>query len=1025
MFLSTFAIKRPVTTLIIFIALISSGLYSYFSLGRNLFPRVSFPILSVTYLLPGVSSKVLEKTVVPPVEEALSSLPGLKHLHVVSLSGVVSLTAIFSEHSDPRLIYPRLQEKVESVSPSLPSGTAPPIISVVNPTSLPLLWVILPIPDSMDSRVITDWAMMNLVTPIRKLSGVADVKPIFPAREVLHISLHRKELTKYLVPVTSVLESLKKVGLSIPAGTMTSGKEEIMVETLDSESTVASLSSLPVPDGKGRTIPLSRIATISIGPVRETEIFRIDGTRAIGLRIFKKKGADGLSLSGKIRKIILDRKAVAAVSGVNGQSIVLDPVIRMDRSEMIRKNNRELLETLLFGGALTVLVIWIFLGSFKTTMIASISIPSSVIATFLMMKMAHFSLNNMTMLGLSLVVGILVDDAIVVLENIHRHGQMGKPFDQAVSDGVGEIGMAVMATTFSIISVFAPVAFMHGIIGKFFFEFGLTVSFAVLVSMLVSLTLIPVMMNFSSGSGMKSVSSRVLDGKMDALISKYRALLIKALDHPGSVAGVGFLSIALAAGILYLLGADLVPRTDDGAFVVRMTAGEASSIDFSKTIFKDVASKIRQQKGIDSVFYQIGNSYGGSSNRGYFYVLMKPLSMRKTSEEDAIVHLRKLLLTYPAIDFSIDHLSPLGGNGTDVPIQIILQGPDRKRLASLVESLRMDLEKTKGFVDITTREGERQKLLAVVPKKNLPAGSSASELGGTLHLYLAGMDTGWARVDGRTIPVHLSMISKDLSSPSDLESLPMMTSTGKVILLGDMAMVESAVQFKRRVRDDRMPSVTLESNLSGNIPLKTALDDITQWKKDHLPGNYRLRFGGSGDVMNNAIGSFMMAIGLAIIAVFMVLASQFESFVQPFIITLSIPVSLSGAALALYLTVNSLNIMSAMGLIILFGLVAKNAILMVDYTNTLRKRGYSRRDALLAACPVRLRPILMTTVAMVAGMSPMALGIGSGGPLRAPMALVVMGGLISSMLLTLFIVPVAYDFFARWNVFSQKNEVKD
>ncbi len=1022
MFLSTFAIKRPVTTLIVFIALIASGVFSYFSLGRNLFPRVSFPILSVTYLLPGVSSKVLEKTVVPPVEEALSSLPGLKHLHVVSVPGVVSLTAIFSEHTDPRLIYPRLQEKVEGAAPSLPSGTAPPIISVVNPTSLPLLWVILPIPDSVDSRVISDWAMMNLVSPIRKLSGVADVKPILPAREVVHVRLYKKRLKKFMIPITSVLESLKRVGLSIPAGTMTSGKDEMMVETLDSESTVASLSALPIMKGDGGTLPLARIATISTGSLRETEVFRIDGERAIGIRVFKRKGADGLSLSEKIQKIIYKRKTISSLSGLNGQSIVLRPVIRMDRSEMVRKNNQELLETLLFGGVLTVIVIWIFLGSFKTTLIASVSIPSSVIATFLMMKLGHFSLNNMTMLGLSLVVGILVDDAIVVLENIHRHLGMGKPFDQAVSDGVGEIGMAVMATTFSIVSVFAPVAFMHGIIGKFFFEFGLTVSFAVLVSMLVSLSLIPVLMKLFSGSELKSVTSRSLDGKMDALLSKYRFFLTKALDHPSAVAGVGVLSIALAAGIFYLLGADLVPRTDDGAYVVRMTAGESSSIDFTQKTFKEIASKIRQQKGIRSVFYQIGNSYGGSTNRGYFYVLMKPLSIRKTSEESSISNLRRLLLSYPGIDFSIDHLSPLGGSGTDVPIQVILQGPDRKTLADMVESLHRYLEKTKGFVDITIREGERQKLLAVVPRKNLPPGIGARELGGTLHLYLSGIDTGWARFDGQTIPVHLSMSPMDLSSPSDLESLPVMTSTGKVILLGDLARVERAVQFKRRVRDDRMPSVTLESNLSGSIPLKTALDDITQWEKSHLSGNYRLRFGGSGDVMNNAIGSFMMAIGLAIVAVFMVLSSQFESFIQPFIITLSIPVSLSGAALALYLTGNSLNIMSAMGLIILFGLVAKNAILMVDYTNTLRKRGYSRREALLAACPVRLRPVLMTTVAMVAGMSPMALGFGSGGPLRAPMALVVIGGLISSMLLTLFVVPVAYDFFARWNFL--KDEIK-
>ncbi len=1020
MFLSTFALKRPVTTLILFIALIGSGLFSYLSLGRNLFPRVSFPILSVTYILPGESARTLEKTVVPPVESALSSLPGLRHLHVVSVPGAVSLTTIFSERTDPHLIYSRLQGKIESVAPRLPAGTPPPVISIENPTSLPLLWVILPLPKGGNPLLLSQWARQNLVSPIRKLSGVGEVDAILPPREVVHVRLHRSRLISTHVPISFVLEALKKAGLAVPAGTLSSGKEEMLVETLDSPSTPASLSSLPVARIGGGTVLLSSLATIDVGPSKDVTLFRIDGSPAIGIKVFKRKGADGLSLSDRIRSLLRQKQTVRLSDEGTVRTITVHPVIRMDRSEMIRKNNRELLETLLFGGSLTVLVIWIFLGSFRTTLIASISIPASVVTTFLMMKLGHFSLNNMTMLGLSLVVGILVDDAIVVLENIHRHLQSGQSFDQAVHDGVGEIGMAVMATTFSIISVFAPVAFMHGIIGKFFFEFGLTVSFAVLVSMVVSLMLTPVLVRiFSESPGTSNAPNRTLDRRMEKLMSWYQGLLVRALDAPGTVVAIASASVILAIGIFYLLGADLVPRTDDGAYVVRMTAGHSSSMAYSRTIFREIADKIRTQEGIQSVFYQVGNGAGSPANRGYFYVLMQPLDKRHLSEDRSIEQLRKALSAVAGISFSIDRLSPLGGSGTDVPIQVILQGPDRSVLSRLATGLRQDLEKTNGFVDITIREGEREKMLTVMPKRSNPQGMGVMGLGGPLRLYLSGEDTGWARVDRKTLPVHLSLSGADLASPEDLGSLPMVTPSGKMVNLSTVATIVSTTQYKRRVRDDRMPSVTLESNLTVNMPLKAALDHIEQWKKNNLTGGYELRFGGSGDVMKNAVGSFMMAIGLSIVAVFMVLASQFESFIQPFIITLSIPVSLSGAALALYLTGNSLNIMSAMGLIILFGLVAKNAILMVDYTNTLRKRGIPLRQSLLSACPVRLRPVLMTTVAMVVGMFPMALGLGAGGPLRAPMALVVIGGLISSMVLTLFVVPVAYEFFARWNAFSR------
>ncbi|MHB1604843.1 MAG: efflux RND transporter permease subunit [Leptospirales bacterium] len=1010
MFLSNFSLKRPVFMTMIVLALVISGGLSYFKLGQNLFPRVSFPIISVTFQDPGSGSRMIERRLTLPVENILSTLPGVQHIHSVTVPGASTVTLIFPDNTDPGKMFSLVQQKIQQIRQLIPKSIPAPVISRVRPTDLPLLWVLFPMKDSSGGSLDLSWVRLNLLGPLRALQGVSSIEPIWPPERVVHIWVSPKALSRHLLSMDSLIGEIRQSSLVVPTAAITQGNKELLVETSGTKMTRASLRQFPVSLPGGQKIPLSRIAMIQEGPATASSIFRLDRKQAIAFKIYKKSDADGASVSRRIRSLL---------AGVTWPSTWAQrPVIRMDRSRFVHQNNRELLQTLVLGGGLTIAVIYLFLGSVSATFIASLAIPSSIISTFAVMKAFHFTLNTLTMLGLSLVVGILVDDAIVVLENISRHRQMGASPIAAARDGVGEIGLAVLATTFSIIAVFAPVAFMKGMFGKFFYEFGLTVSFAVAMSMFISLTLTPVMAARFMGSRRSGETEKTspADRLLGWVRKKYRILLTWSLEHPAPVLAVTIGALGFVGLLLPRIGVDLVPRTDQGVYLVRMSAGSSSSLAYSDERFQKISKKIEQLPGISSVFYQIGGSPEMPINEGYLYVSMKPREERSISQERSMEMARGLFSGDHLDTGSVDHLSLLGGNGREIPLQVILMGTSRRKLDLLGGQLSGQLSKISGLVDIESPGHDLQRLLTIRPLSGLPAERTVNPaaLAHILRLMLNEVEVGSIEGSNKTEDVLLSLNPEEISDSSHFKSLPVLEGSGSVVPLSRIATLNSGRESQKLVRDDRMPSVEVNANIVGDQTLGRVMEKTRQWLKISLPSGYSYRFGGSGDVLSQAIRQFSFALALSVLAVYMVLASQFEHLLIPFVIMVSIPVSIVGAVLALWMTGSSFNLMSAMGLIILFGLVAKNAILLVDYTNTLRQRGLGCREALLEACPVRFRPVIMTTVAMIAGMLPMAFGWGSGGALRVPMALVVIGGLLSSMALTLIVVPVVYDRVNSW-----------
>ena len=939
MFLSNLALRRPVFVGMMLLALIISGAVSYLRLGEDLFPSVSFPILSVTIQEPGTSARVIEQKVTVPLENALSTLPGIQHIHSVSVPGGASVTLIFPDSVRTGRMLAHVEEKVQQIRPLLPKDVSHPVISRVTPTEMPLLWILFPL-EKAGSPSDRQWLRMHLVSPLRALGGVSSVVSLWPPESVLHVWIHPGVLGQYKGTIDQVIASIRAAALLVPTGEVVQGRRELLVETRGDRLTKASLENLPVVLGNNRQVSLSRIASIEESPEQPVSILRLDGKVAVGLKVYKKHDANGIQVSKNVRRLLGGLKFPSSFGG--------RPIIRMDLSGFVSKNDKELFETLFIGGCLTVVVIFLFLGSWSSTIIASLAIPASVISTFAIMRLAHFTLNTLTMLGLSLVVGILVDDAIVVLENISRHREMGEEPLPAARDGVGEIGLAVLATTFSIVAVFVPVAFMKGVFGKFFHEFGLTVSFAVLMSMLISLTLTPVLAaRMVKGNGLRPERMNKKSSVIEKMRTRYRSVLSWCLDHPWVV----LLSTAgTLAGVFFLvpgIGIDLVPETDQGVYLVKMTAGLSSSAEYADKRFLFVSNQIRKMEGVSSVFYQIGGDPETPINQGYLYVSLKPARIRSISQNQSMAEVRRLFSDNSGDRASVDRVSLLGGNSPEVPLQLILMGLDQRRLLTVADQARERIARIKGLVDVSFQGMSRQEVLIIHPKEKAVRVGTVSpfSLAHTLRLMLN--EESVATVSGQNglRKVLVGVDPDALKDPFGLAKLPLLTNDGRVVPLGTVAEMDYHSEGERRIRDDRMPSVEINANLSGEKTLGKAIEEIKTVIRPLFPPGYSYRFGGSGDVLQQAAGQFAMAILFSVLAVYMVLAAQFENFLTPLVIMISIPVSLVGAILALRLTDTSFNLMSAMGVIILFGLVAKNAILLVDYTNTVRRQGRPLRHS--------------------------------------------------------------------------------
>ncbi|MBS1128403.1 MAG: transporter, hydrophobe/amphiphile efflux family, partial [Nitrospirae bacterium] len=850
---------------------------------------------------------------------------------------------------------------------------------------------------------LTHYADKVLKRDIEKIPGVGSVTISGGRTRQIRFWLDRKKLEAVSLTADDVKQALGLEHREVPGGRIENHRIEYIVKTKGEYETPASFNDMVITYRHGRLIRLRDIGRAEDGLEDERSITRFNGKTSVGLSVKRQSGENTVAVAERVKA------AVAATRPPQGMK--LD--ITFDQSKFIRRSIEDVQISLWLGAGLAVLIIFVFLRSVRSTLISAVALPTSVIATFAFIQVFGFTLNIMTMLGLSLSIGILIDDSIVVLENIYRRMEEGEPPMQASQEGASEIGLAVMATTLSIVAVFVPVAFMKGIVGKFFFEFGITVTVAVLISLFVSLTLTPMLTSrFLSYTKKHGKVYLFIEKGFDAVFGVYRPLLGWALRNRWKVILMALASVVAGIALFMVLGKEFLPAEDQGRYMVRLETPIDYSLSRADSAMRKIDEQLRLRPEVLSTFYVTGSDLTPDINKSRIYVNMKERKDRSIVQIDSMKQVRDSLTSLPDIKPSVEMIAMVGGGMRSVPIQLMIQGRDIEDLNKRTLAMRDQFAKLPGIVDVDTsiETGKPEVRVHIDREKAANFGVSATSIGNTVNTMIGGEIVGKYKdeKEGERYDIVARLTAPERDQPAALDMLWVRSSTGELVRMKDVTRIETGKGPTIIMHYNRQRAATLFAGTEKTKPMAEAMTDLDKIVKKNISPDISTRYVGMADAMLDAFKNIAFALVIAIIMVYMILASQFESFVHPFTIMFSLPVSLIGAMGLLMVTGERISIYSLIGIIMLMGLVTKNAILLVDYTITLRSRGMGRDDALLKAGPVRLRPIIMTTAAMVFGMLPTALKIGEGAESRAPMAIAVIGGLITSTLLTLVVVPVVY-----------------
>ncbi|HEX9020322.1 MAG TPA: efflux RND transporter permease subunit, partial [Nitrospirota bacterium] len=980
----------------------------------DLFPKVDFPVVNITTKLTGASPEIMEVDVTDTIEEAVNTISGVKSITSRSMEEYSIVTVEFYLERNIEQAAQDVRDKVAAVRNQLPRDAEPPVIEKISPEDQPIVWVA--VWGDRTIRDLTHYADKVLKRDIEKIPGVGSVTMSGGRTRQVRIWLDRKKMEAAALTADDVKRALGAEHKEVPGGRIESARTEYVVKTKGEYETPEAFNGLVIAYRHGRLIKLRDIGSAEDGLEDERSITRFDGKTAVGLSVKRQSGENTVAVAERVKS------AIAAMKPPQGMK--LD--ITFDQSKYIRRSIEDVQVSLWLGAALAVLIIFAFLRSVRSTLISAVALPTSVIATFAFIQALGFTLNMMTMLGLSLSIGILIDDAIVVLENIYRRMEEGEPPMQAAREGASEIGLAVMATTFSIVAVFVPVAFMKGIIGKFFYEFGITVTVAVLISLFVSLTLTPMLTSrFLSYQKKHGKLYLLLEKGFDKLYEVYRPLLALALRHRWTVIAVAVASVAAGLMLFGVLGKEFIPAADQGRYLVRLETPIDYSLPRADALMRNVDEQLRKRPEVAGTFYVTGSDLGQDINKSRIFVNLKERKARNINQLDSMKQVRGDMTGVSGVKSSVEEIAMVGGGMRSVPIQVMIQGRDLEDLNKRTLGIKDEFAKLPGIVDADTsiETGKPEVKLRIDREGAANYGVSAAAIGGTVNTMIGGEIIGKYKdeKEGERYDIVARLVRPERERPDDVDVLRVRSSTGELVRLRDVTTQKVGTGPTLIMHMNRQRAATIFSNIDKTKPMAQAVNDLEGIIKRNLAPEMSFRHVGMADAMLDAFKNIAFALVIAVIMVYMILASQFESFVHPFTIMFSLPVSLIGAAGLLLITGERINIFSLIGVIMLMGLVTKNAILLVDYTITLRHQGMSREEALLKAGPVRLRPIIMTTAAMVFGMLPTALKIGEGAEQRAPMAIAVIGGLITSTLLTLVVVPVVYTLIDDLeNVFKKK-----
>jgi HAE1 family hydrophobic/amphiphilic exporter-1 len=1009
--ISDLSIRRPVFAVMLIAAMVVLGVFSYPRVGVDLFPNVEFPVITVVVVYPGADPASMESKVADPIEEALNSMAGIKTLRSTNLESVTQVVMEFELDVDADKAAQDARDRISSILRNLPEGIDPPVVQKFDVGAAPIMSVALS--GKLPARELTRIAEDMVKEQVQRLPGVGSVEMVGGREREIHVLVDPARLAGMGLTVEDVINALRAQNLELPAGRIqeAGGRRELTVKTKGEVRSTAEIADIIIPGRGGAFTRVRDVALVEDDAEEARSWSSMDGGAAVALVIRKQSGSNSVEIARAVREELATLEPRVEALGVS-------VTIPTDTSTYSEHAIRDVQFDMLFGGVLAVVIILFFLHDFRATVISAVAIPTSVVATFAFIDYMGFSFNNMTMLALSLSIGILIDDAIVVIENIHRHLGMGKDPARASSEATGEIGLAVLATTASIVAVFVPVAFMKGIVGRFFFQFGLTVSFAVAVSALVSFTLTPMLSSrmLRQDHGKINPLFRPVKWLVDQIEHAYRRTLRTALRHRFLTLVAALLSLVGAMALVTRVPMEFLPQEDHAEFQVNVETPVGTSLALTTQFIEAMAKDLREHgPGVEHTFVTVGGGAQGQVNAGTIHVLMSKAKTRPYHQLDLMAWVRSRYADVADATIAVVPVNLVGGGGfRSQAIQFNIRGSDLDEIHKAADALAAELDKVDGFVDIDTtyRGGKPELGIEIDRERAASLGVPVAAIATTIRSLIAG-DKITELKDGLDIyDVTIRLPDQIKTGFAALSNLKVRAMTGQLVDLASVVRVTPSEGPSQIERQARQRQITVLSNLEG-ITLGQARQIVDTTVPRVVPAHLTTDYVGMAEVMQESFGYMITALFLAVIFVYMLLAAQFNSFVHPFTIMLSLPLSVVGAFGGLFLAGMTLNIFSMIGVIMLMGLVTKNAILLVDYTNTLRARGMSVMDALLEAGPVRLRPILMTTAAMIFGMLPVALAISEGGEARAPMAVTVMGGLVTSMVLTLVVVPVVYSLFAR------------
>ncbi len=1026
MSLSDVSIKNPVFSWMLMAALMIFGLISYSRLGVSQIPDVDFPVVSVSLTWEGAAPEVMETDVVDVVEDSVMSIQGIRDLSSSIRQGSASVTLEFDLGKDIDTAVQEVQTKIAQAQRLLPTNMDPAIVTKVNPDDQPIVVITLS-SSTIPLRDLMTYVQDHLKDSFTTIKGVGDIFLGGFVDRNLRIWVDSAKLDAYQLTIQDVIDAVQREHEEVPAGRLETSTQEHNVRVMGEAANVEEFGNIVISKRGSETvyrpIYVKDVARIEDGLADIRRIARTMGQKTVGLLVRKQRGSNEVEVAHRVLKKLAEVKKTLPKG--------MEANVRFSRTQFTEDSINELVFTLVLSAIVTSLVCWFFLGSWSSTFNILLAIPVSVLGTFIVIYFMGFTLNTFTVLGLSLAIGIVVDDAIMVLENIVRHREMGEGKVEAAVKGARQITFAALSATTALIAIFLPVAFMSGIIGKFFFQYGVTISIAVALSLLEALTFAPMRCSQFLEVGKRHSSvGRKVDESFVWIADKYGKALAHVLNRRKTTIVVTLIFFVLSLVLMKFLRKEFVPSQDQSMFMCRLKTPVGSSIQFTDDRFKQAEKFMISRPELKAYFAAVGGFGGGEVNSGNLFVTFKEPRQRPVvapakhplSQAELMVLFRKELNKIPDVKATIQDLSLSGFSGQrGFPIEVSVRGHEWDKLIGYSEDIRNRMAKSSLMVDVDTDYQEGIAEVDIVPNRVKAAerGVSIEKIGQAINALVGGERIAKYTQGGRRYDVRIRLIPSQRTKEEDIKKLWVWNNRGEMVQLNDVISIIQKPKPLTITRRNRERAISLFANIAPGKSQTDALTEVQRISTEVLPEGYRSIFTGSTQTFQESFSGLALAFVLGILVAYMVLASQFNNYLHPVAVLFALPFSISGALITLWLGHQSLNVYSLIGLILLMGIVKKNSILLVDFTNQVREQNVEPKAALLKACPTRLRPILMTSISTISAAIPPALAFGPGAETRIPMAITIIGGVFVSTALTLFVVPCVYSLLSKHDKFER------